>query len=76
MKKQFLTAVVAVFAFGAAFAGSRFVNEGWYLNPTGTGTRLTEAQARAMCPGGTIDCAYHFAQGATLPDQTIFKNEN
>jgi len=74
MKKQLLTAVVAVFAVGAAFAGTRFVDEGWYQNPDGSGTKLTEAQARQLCPGNIIDCAYHFAQGATSPDQILKKN--
>lgn len=73
MKKQILTAVVAVFAFGAAFAGTRFVSEGWYTNPNGTGTRLTEQEALRLCPGGTINCAYHFADGATQPDDILLK---
>lgn len=74
MKKQLLITVVAISAYITVFAGTRFVSEGWYLNVSGSGTRLTEAQARISCPGGSIPCAYHFAQGAATPDMVLFRD--
>ncbi|RFM34682.1 DUF6520 family protein [Chitinophaga silvisoli] len=72
MKKHMMTAIAVVFAIGSAFAGSR-VATGWYLNPTGTGTPITEAQATAMCPNGSANpCAYHFTQGASTYDQVKY----
>jgi len=74
MKIQALITMVALFAFTVVFANSRFVPEGWYLNIAGTGTKLTELQARSLCPGGNIPCAFHFSEGATTPDIVLFRN--
>lgn len=72
MKKHMMTAIAVVFAIGSAFAGSR-VATGWYLNSTGSGTPITEAQASAACPGGsTTACAFHFTQGANTYDQVKY----